>query len=213
MCYNKDISLYTYFIGLVASFLLIQKKDKDLKIVGCFFLVVIHMQLIEYFLWTNNKCNMRNITLSYIGAIILYIQPIILYLAIVYYNKKLYIKYKKILDTIIIIYIIGLIINFINLIPIDCTNVTKISFPYLQWSWLYQKKDEILPFIFPISIILLAYYGLSSSYNLYLSLICIISFIVSYIIYSKQRIFGTLWCWFAVFIPIGVLLIDTFKNL
>ena len=37
MCYNKDISLYTYLIGLVASFLLIQKKDKDLKILGCFF--------------------------------------------------------------------------------------------------------------------------------------------------------------------------------
>ena len=25
MCYNKDISLYTYLIGLVASFLLLQK--------------------------------------------------------------------------------------------------------------------------------------------------------------------------------------------
>ena len=90
MCYNKDISLYTYLIGLVASFLLIQKKDKDLKIVGCFFLVVVHMQLIEYFLWTNNKCNMRNLNLSRIGAIILYIQPIILYLAILYYSCIIY---------------------------------------------------------------------------------------------------------------------------
>ena len=36
MCYNKDISLYTYLLGLVASFLLIQKKDKNLKILGCF---------------------------------------------------------------------------------------------------------------------------------------------------------------------------------
>ena len=53
------------------------------------------MQLIEYFLWTNNKCNMRNITLSHIGAIvIMFIQPIILYLAILYYNKELYIKNK-----------------------------------------------------------------------------------------------------------------------
>ena len=86
MCYNKDISLYTYLLGLVASFLLIQKKDKNLKILGCFFIVIIHMQLIEYFLWTNNKCNMKNITLSHLGVITLFIQPIILYLSIVYYN-------------------------------------------------------------------------------------------------------------------------------
>jgi hypothetical protein len=213
MCYNKDISLYTYFIGLVASFLLIQKKDKDLKIVGCFFLFVIHMQLIEYFLWTNNKCNLRNITLSYIGTIVNFIQPIILYLAIFYYNKELYKKNKQILDSIIIIYIIGLIIYSITLFPIGCTSVTPISSPYLQWSWFYKKNPELLTLCFPIILMILMYYGLNKPYNLYISLICIISFIVSYIIYNKQRAFGSLWCWFAVFIPMGVLLIDTFKNL
>ena len=213
MCYNKDISLYTYLIGLVASFLLIQKKDKDLKILGCFFLFVIHMQLIEYFLWTNNKCNMRNINLSHIGTIVNFIQPIILYLAIVYYNKELYLKNKKIVDTILIIYIISTIIHFINLIPISCTNVTKISSPYLQWSWFFKKNSVIIALLFPIAFTILLYYGLTSPYNLYLSLVCIISFIISYIIYNKQRAYTNLWCWFAVFIPIGLLLIDTFNNL
>ena len=213
MCYNKDISLYTYLIGLVASFLLIQKKDKDLKILGCFFLFVIHMQLIEYFLWTNNKCNMKNITLSHIGALIMFIQPIILYLVILYYNKELYTKNKIKINSILIIYIILLIIYCINLFPIGCTSVTPISSPYLQWSWFYKKNPELLTLCFPIILMILMYYGLNKPYNLYISLICILSFIVSFIIYSKKRIFGTLWCWFAVFIPIGVLLIDTFKNL
>jgi len=213
MCYNKDISLYTYLIGLVASFLLIQKKDKDLKILGCFFLFVIHMQLIEYFLWTNDKCNMRNITLSHIGTIVNFIQPIILYLVILYYNKELYIKNKQILDSIIIIYSIGLIIYSITLFPIGCTNVTKISSPYLQWSWFFKKNSVIIALLFPIAFTILLYYGLTSPYNLYLSLVCIISFIISFIIYKKQRAFGSLWCWFAVFIPIGLLLIDTFNNL
>jgi len=213
MCYNKDISLYTYLIGLVASFLLIQKKDKDLKILGCFFLFVIHMQLIEYFLWTNNKCNMRNINLSHIGTIVNFIQPIILYLVILYYNKELYIKNKQILDSIIIIYIIGLIIYSITLFPLGCTNVTKLSSPYLQWSWFFKKNSVIIALLFPIAFTILLYCGLNSPYNLYLSLVCIISFIISFIIYKKQRAFGSLWCWFAVFIPIGLLLIDTFNNL
>ena len=82
MCYNKDISLYTYIIGLVASYLLIKKQNKTLKILGWFFMVLIQMQLIEYFLWTNNKCNTRNIHLSILGALFNFIQPILLYLAI-----------------------------------------------------------------------------------------------------------------------------------
>jgi len=213
MCYNKDISLYTYLIGLVASFLIIKKKDKDLKILGCFFLFVIHMQLIEYFLWTNNKCNLRNITLSYIGTIVNFIQPIILYLAIFYYNKELYKKNKQILDSIIIIYIIGLIIYSITLFPLGCTSITHISSPYLQWSWFFKKNSVIIALLFPIVFTILLYYGLTAPYNLYLSLVCIISFIISYIIYNKQRAYTNLWCWFAVFIPMGVLLIDTFKNL
>jgi hypothetical protein len=171
------------------------------------------MQLIEYFLWTNNKCNMKNISLSYLASIVNFIQPIVLYLAIVYYNKELYLKNKKILDTILIIYIISTIIHFINLIPISCTNVTKLSSPYLQWSWFYKKNPELLTLCFPISITLLVYYGLTSPYNLYVSLLFILSFIVSYIIYNKKRAFGTLWCWFAVFIPMGLVVIDTFNNL
>ena len=167
MCYNKEISLYTYLIGLVASFLLIQKKDKDLKILGCFFLFIIHMQLIEYFLWTNNKCNMRNITLSHIGALIMFIQPIILYLVILYYNKELYIKNKIKINSILIIYIILLIIYCINLFPIGCTSVTPISSPYLQWSWFYKKNPELLTLCFPIILMILMYYGLNKPYNLY----------------------------------------------
>jgi len=213
MCYNKDISLYTYLLGLLAGYLLLQKTNKDLNLLGCFFIFVIHMQLIEYFLWTNNTCNLRNITLSQIGTLVNFIQPIVLYFAIVYYNKELYVKNKQILDGIIIIYGLGLIIYSINLFPIGCTNVTKTSSPYLEWSWFNKKNSVVIALLFPIAFAILLYYGLNSPYNLYLSLVCLISFLASYIIYNKQRAFGSLWCWFAVFIPIGLLLIDTVDNL
>jgi len=43
MCYNKDISIYTYIIGLVSSYLLIKNDKKSLKILGVFFMAAIQM--------------------------------------------------------------------------------------------------------------------------------------------------------------------------
>ena len=213
MCYNKDISIYTYIIGLVSSYLLLKNDKPSLKILGSFFLIVIHMQLIDFFLWTNNKCNNINIQISTIGAVLNFIQPIILYLAIIYYNKDITNENKKKLNIIILLYIVGLLIYCINLFPLGCSSVTEKSFPYLQWSWYYKYIPNYLLtilIILPISLMLLMYFGLDKPYNLYLSLIIMLSFIISFIIYKKQKAFGNMWCWIAVFIPIVLLVADKF---
>ena len=177
-----------------------------------FFFIVIQMQLIEFFLWSNNKCNKINIKISTIGAILNFVQPIILYLAIIYYNKNITNENKKKVNIIILIYIILLFIYCFNLFPIGCTSVSEKSFPYLEWSWFYKYVPNsalTLLAIFPLTLILLLYFGLEKPYNLYLSIICILSFIVSFIIYKKKKAFGNLWCWFSVFIPIGILITET----
>jgi hypothetical protein len=128
MCYNKDISIYTYIIGLVSSYLLLTNEKKSLKIIGCFFIVVIQMQLVEYFLWSNIKCNSKNITITNIGAFLNFIQPIILYLAILYYNKEITSKNKKIINITIILYILLLFYNYF--ISIDDDNHFKVLYYY-----------------------------------------------------------------------------------
>jgi hypothetical protein len=210
MCYNKDISIYTYILGLVSSYLLLINDKKNLKILGCFFMIVIQMQLVEYFLWINNTCNTKNIELSEIGALVNYFQPIVLYGAIIYYNKNIKNKNKNIITTIIFIYIISFFIYSLNIFNIGCTVVTPISSPYLEWSWLYTINDYLLYPMFPISLIILIYFGLDIPYNLYLTLIGILSFMISFIIYNKQRAFGTIWCWFVAFIPSCILLYDRY---
>ena len=209
MCYNKEISIYTYIIGLLSSYLLIKNDKPSLKILGCFFVIVIHMQLIDLFLWTNNKCNNTNLQLSNVGAFLNFIQPIILYLAILYYKKDITNENKKKLNIIILIYIVCLLIYCIDLFPLGCSGVTKLSHPYLQWSW-YKEGATILDVIFPIVLILLIYFGLDKPYNLYFSLICIISLILSFIIYKKKKIIGNMWCWFAALIPFGILVTDKY---
>jgi len=210
MCYNKEISIYTYIIGLVSSYLLLKNDKPTLKIIGSFFLVVIHMQLIDFFLWSNNKCNNTNIQISTVGAVLNFIQPIVLYLAIIYYNKNITNENKKILNIIILIYIVCLLIYCINLFPLGCSVVTKLSYPYLNWSWFKDKISKLLYIIFPIILILLIYFGLDKPYNLYLSLICIISFIISFIIYKQKKIIGSMWCWFSALMPLGILVVDKF---
>ena len=210
MCYNKDISIYTYIIGLVSSYLLLTNEKKTLKILGCFFIVVIQMQLVEYYLWSNNKCNSKNRTISNIGALLNIIQPIMLYLAIHYYNKEITKENKKIMNITVFIYLLSILLYSLNLFPIDCSIVTKVSAPYLQWGWFYKKLPNFITIMFPLTLVILMYFGLDKPYNFYSSLIIILSFIISFIIYRKQRVFGTLWCWFAVFIPIFVLVYDKY---
>ena len=212
MCYNKDVSIYTYIIGLVSSYLLLTNEKKSLKIIGCFFIVVIQMQLVEYFLWNNIKCNSKNITISNIGALLNVIQPIILYIAILYYNKEITSKNKKIINITIILYILSLLLYSINLFPIGCSIVTEVSAPYLQWGWYYKKYPNFITIMFPITLMVLMYLGLDNPYNIYFSIIFILSFLVSFIIYKKQRAFGNIWCWVAVFIPICVLVYDKFTS-
>ena len=168
------------------------------------------MQLIEYLLWTNNKCNSKNITISNIGAFTNFIQPIILYLAIIYYNKNITIENKKIVNITIILYLLSLFIYSLNLFPISCSIVTSISSPYLQWGWMYKKYPNFITIMFPVSLALLIYFGLDKPINLYMSIMVLLSFILSFIIYKKQRAFGAIWCWYTVFIPIALLLYDRY---
>jgi hypothetical protein len=210
MCYNKDISIYTYILGLVSSYFLIINDKPSLKILGWFFMIAIQMQLVEYFLWTNNKCNIKNITISNIGAFINFIEPIVLYLAILYFNKNIKKENRKNINIVIFVYIIALFIFTMRILPIGCSTMNEFSAPYLQWSWMYEKDPSYIFSYFPIAIMLLLYFGLDKPYNIYLSLICMISFIASYIIYRKQRAFGNIWCWISVFIPMIVLIYDRY---
>ena len=211
MCYNKEISIYTYILGSISSILLLQNKKPSLKILGCFFLIVTQMQLVEFFLWSNNKCNDANIQISTIGSILNFIQPIILYLAIIYYNKNITNEANKYLTIIICVYILVILIYCMNLFPLNCSIVSKKSAPYFQWSWYTKYPAPNYKLImFPIALTLLLYFGLDKPYNKYLAFLTLISFILSYFIYKHKRAFGTIWCWFAVFIPIGVLLTDKF---
>ena len=54
MCFNSYVSLGSYIFGLANSIILFRR---GYKIEGVLYGFIIQMQLIEYLLWNNNKCN------------------------------------------------------------------------------------------------------------------------------------------------------------
>ena len=109
MCFNKNISLFTYIFGCLNCIILYQK---NYNIEALLYGYVIQMQFIEYLLWIYNDCdNDINLIITRIGIVFTYTQPIFLYYIIKYYNNNHLNKNEnqKIIDIIISIYIILLI--------------------------------------------------------------------------------------------------------
>lgn len=78
MCYNKDISLAVYLTTCMISLILYLTGDKFDKHMALFSIVFIHMQLIEYFMWSDQKCGKMNHYATELGYYLLLLQPFLL---------------------------------------------------------------------------------------------------------------------------------------
>ena len=212
MCYNKNTSIVTYFIGTISSLLLLRSTNSSYNIWGIFFLFVSQMQMIEYLLWKDYTCNTFNINISNIGSILNHLQPIILYFAIRYYNKNLTSTQKNIINLILCIYIASLLFYSRNVYPLECTVLTDTNPPHLHWKWNYKKNWFIFYMIFLLSLILLSYFGLSKPYNIYLALTCLGTYLYSQIKYNNTKSVGAVWCWIAALVPLIVVIIDNINK-
>jgi hypothetical protein len=109
MCYNKEVSLTTYIAGIIGCINLY--FNFNLKVEAIFFGFVIQMQLIEYVIWDNISCNDTNVLTSKIGTIINHMEPIILWVAILFLSTKSLPHWVN---------IYGIIYNNINILYIRC---------------------------------------------------------------------------------------------
>jgi hypothetical protein len=204
MCFNAEVSLVTYFTGLIGAALLFKENYRPEAI---FFAWVIQMQLIEYFLWKNQPCNeltnINNVNTTKFGIIINHMEPIILWLAILYLSKK---KLPSAINYFMLIFILITIVYSINsLKKIECTTVTDKSSPHLHWKWNFEKYGKFFYALFVLALVLLSYYGLEKGkIN---SFVIFISFLISYYVYKDKKSVGAMWCFIAAFGPWILLLL------
>ena len=193
MCFNAEVSIITYIIGMIGSFLLFKKNYIPEAI---FYAWVIQMQFIEFLLWKNQPCpSNKNLQVSKTGMIINHLEPIILWLAILYFSKR---KLPLMINVLMLIFIISTILYSLNL-KMECTTVSEQSKPYLHWKWNEGNFSAWYYVLFLVSLVVLSYYGLNKGYIN--SIIVLISFVVSLLIYQNKNVVGSMWCFFAAFGP------------
>lgn len=194
MCFSKEVSLATFLTGFIGGLLCFSTGVTDLKIIGLFFMFVSLMQGIEYLLWIHQTCDDYNKNISYLAMILNHLQPVVLFILLCIYNKP----YKK-LFFIILIYLIFIIpysLKFKN----TCTMKDKNH--HLNWEWNSMKYNKLVYAVFLFCLVSLGFFFPNKTYGKSFSLFTLLSYIISYCIYTKTNVVGSMWCFFTAFGPL-----------
>ena len=95
MCFSATASILSFTLATAVSIILFIIGTPTLKCLSIFSIYVAVMQLIEYILWKNIKCNKINQFVTKLIPLYLYLQPIVLLTCIYFYNIS-YIQRKYI---------------------------------------------------------------------------------------------------------------------
>lgn len=216
MCFNYQVSLITFMLGVICSYALICKNTdtdtdtntykKENYIFGIFFIFIALIQLMDFIIWIDLDNNYYlNKLIGVIGPILNVCQPVILYII-----KYLYFKPKISnlnLDLLVFIlnslYFTYFLSNYLNYLK-SSDLITHVSHGNLRWSWLdYIKTNKsYLSYSYLILVTINIMYLTDMNYSF--TLVSITYFFL----YLSHKYFGynvgELWCFFGAFIP-GIL--------
>jgi len=201
MCFSAEVSIITFIIGMIGSFLCINLGTVTDKIIGYFFGFVALMQLIEFLLWRHQKCDTYNKVISILGMLLNHLQPVVLALLVLFFNKN--IKEKWIIYLILFVYLIVIIpysIQFIRSGDFDCTLKDIKEDSHLVWNWNGMNMSSIVYVIFTLSMALISVFGLPNlTQGILMGILVVVSFVTSIFLYPNKAV-GALWCFYTVFI-------------
>ena len=93
MCFNQETSLAAFLMGIGASVYLFHRGKaqgtKEDIIAAWLSILLVSIQLLEFFLWRNQKCDQVNRNLSLLIVVILWLQPFLYYWVCYYYDGSL----------------------------------------------------------------------------------------------------------------------------
>jgi len=229
MCFNSTTSLVTFIISITFSTLLLSLgiiKNQKTKILNSVISYLIGlMQLIEYFLWKNQKCySLVNHYFTLSIPFILFLQPVVTSLFALFLFKPIINIYIVILFILIICYTIYEIylLNYLNKNYILCSVPSKKNCR-LMWDmdriFIYTTlKNKLLGTLFYLFysaiIFLLIFIYIKKNNNNYGLIFLFITWIIAHFYNfitkgkSKSYVFGSVWCFLAVFFPAICLIFD-----
>jgi hypothetical protein len=204
MCFSAEVSMVAFLIGFGSSVALwFMNTSPDYRIIAVFFAYISLMQLLEFFLWNNQKCDEINKNLSYIGLIITHLQPVILGLITILLSKAPNIPA---IIGVLIIYSLCMIpysLQFKDTEDLQCTHRIPGN-PHLIWTWNDLPNAAYVYVVYLLAFILIPFLGFKSVKNATIFAITTVSsFQISSLFY--KRAMGTMWCFFGAFVPVGYL--------
>lgn len=191
MCFNEQVSIGTYIIGMAGCLNLY--FNLNLKVEAIFFAWVVQMQLIEYFLWNNQSCNQDNINTTKTGIVINHLEPIVLWIAIILLSSHKLPIYVNILMGVF------LLVTYIYTKNVFMDKCTLKEGSHLIWNWNQGDYAVHYYLFFLLCMNLLIIYGLDNGNKL--SMLVTGSYIISVILYYNEKSVGAMWCFFAAFAP------------
>lgn len=217
MCFDKDVSLNTFIIGMFALLMVKLNENTPYSIKGykdevyiyLFLISVISMQLIEYMLWSNLDNKNLNKIMSLLALLLIILQPLFALLAGSASTK------------ILMLYLLSIILIIIYKIVYNpVVFYTDVNDTHLRWNWLNFNGYEniiIIGWLFAL------FYGLylrdmkvHNKINLYNHGFIMLILIFSIYMYFKNNTWGSLWCfWFNIFsfyLLVSILIIKPFMR-
>jgi len=200
MCVNAEVSLTSFFVGVISSICLIyygnKKFEKENLSTGIFFIYISFVQLFEYFIWTDIDNNKGiNKIISIILPVVVYLQPVVFYII-----KSIIFKQSfSLINVLLFIYIIYGIFQYNSYLTNESL-ITKVKNKVLHWKWIKYSIKNMYSILFAIVVFLY--------FNFYYALLLFILGIFLLIISHKIAIidYDSIWCLLAAYIPIYMLI-------
>jgi hypothetical protein len=213
MCYSKDLSLASFIFGITSGILLIKfgsiESKKTNITIASFFIFVSLMQLIEYLMWSDLKCESGlNKTASIFGPLLNHLQPLMLLIFCFIYLRSNNLISENLLMFTNLTYLIYMGCAYLNFIQTPnnlCTQTNQEG--HLSWKW-----NNNFNYIFYHLLVLINIINYSSNKNLVISLVVsYIMFIISYLKFNNN--IGEFWCLMVTGIPLVNLGIQKILNI
>jgi hypothetical protein len=210
MCFNANISITTFLLGIAAIIIGIINKTLSYSF-SIFYLSVITMQLIEFFIWIYINDKQLNYYLSILASILIILQPFCFIILVYFYNKKL----SLVLFTILVFIVMKIMLfnNYNNEIK---TIIGKHG--SLQWNFLSLSLFDLIIYFITSSITLYYAYDIEKN-NKYFKFLLgafmvlfIIFFIFTFMKYKKINTFASIFCNYINLFSFIIIIVSIYKS-
>jgi low affinity Fe/Cu permease len=198
MCYSKEVSLVTFTLGTIGSYLVYNLGSATDKILGGYLGYVSLMQLIELLLWSHQTCDSYHKSVSISGMILNLTQPIVLAALVLHFSKRAGAPIYWIIGA-YSLFIMYYVTEYTS--DLHCTS-PKENDPHLVWNWGTLPSYKAWWILYVLTSTGISILGMPIlMQGIQIAAWMIITMSISILVYPRQDM-GAMWCFFTAFTPL-----------